>query len=133
MKPVFRNAWGYQGDAMNLPVENVDAAIPFYRDILGFALVSRSELTHASAVLGRADIEIGLAENGGDPTQDGCAFEVDDVQAAFAEFKANGLEKEISDLVSRRIKMGLGKFSTSLHRTASATGLVNASRYKTCP
>jgi hypothetical protein len=45
-------------------------------------------------VLGRDGIQIGLAENGGDPTQDGCAFEVDSAEAAFAELKGNGLEKD---------------------------------------
>jgi catechol 2,3-dioxygenase-like lactoylglutathione lyase family enzyme len=97
MKAVFKNAWGYQGDAMNLPVAGVDAAIPFYTDIMGFAVVSRSDSPHPSVLLTRPDIQMGLAENGGDPTQDGCAFEVDDVEAVFAEFKANGFEKEISE------------------------------------
>jgi len=57
----------------------------------------RAAIPHKSAILGRDEIQIGLAENGGDPTQDGCAFAVDDVESAFAEFKANGLKKEISD------------------------------------
>ncbi len=30
------------------------------------------------------------------PTQDGCAFQVTDVEALFAEFKAHGLDKELS-------------------------------------
>ena len=97
MKTVFRNAWGYQGDAMNLPVENVDAAVPFYTDILGFELISQGESPHRTAVLARADITICLAENGGEPADDGCAFEVDDVGAVFAEFKMNGLKTEISE------------------------------------
>ena len=41
--------------------------------------------------------EIGLAENGGDPTQDGCAFHVKDLEALFLEFSANGLNKERSE------------------------------------
>ena len=32
--------------------------------------------------------------NGGDPTQEGCFFEVDNAEAAFDELKSNGLEKE---------------------------------------
>jgi hypothetical protein len=28
-----------------------------------------------------------LAENGGDPEQEGCFFEVDDIESAFAEIK----------------------------------------------
>ena len=90
----FKNAWPYQQDAMNLPVANVETALPFYETVMGFQVVSRNDAPHPSAVLGRDDIQIGLAENGGDPTQDGCFFEVDDVEAAFAELKANGLEKE---------------------------------------
>lgn len=30
MKAVFKTAYLYLADAMNLPVENVEAAIPFY-------------------------------------------------------------------------------------------------------
>ena len=37
---------------------------------------------------------MGLAENGGDPAQDGCAFEVNDAELAFAELQANGLGKD---------------------------------------
>jgi len=48
-------------------------------------------------VLARDQIQIGLTENGGDSTQDGCAFHVKDLKALFAEFKANGLQKELSD------------------------------------
>ena len=38
-----------------------------------------------------------LAENGGDSSQDGCAFHVTDLDALFAEFKAKGLHKELSE------------------------------------
>jgi lactoylglutathione lyase len=106
MKATFKNAWGYQGDNMNLPVADVDAAIPFYEKVMGFRVESRNEVPHRSAVLERDDIRIGLAENGGDPTQDGCAFEVDDVEAAFAEFQANGLKKEISDFDTEKHEDG---------------------------
>ena len=94
MKAVFKTAYPYLEDAMNLPVADVDAAIPFYERVMGFQLVSRNEAPHKSAVLARDDIQIGLAENGGDPAQEGCFFEVDDVEAAFEELKANGLGKE---------------------------------------
>ena len=45
---------------------------------------------HISAVLGRDQVQIRLAENGGDSTQDGCAFHVKDLESLFAEFKAYG-------------------------------------------
>jgi lactoylglutathione lyase len=97
MTAQLRNAWGYQGNNMNLPVRDVQAAVPFYESILGFRVVSQHDSPQRSAILGRDDIQIGLAENGGDPTQDGCAFEVTDVESLFAEFRANGLQKELSE------------------------------------
>ena len=94
-KPTLDNAFGYQDDAMNLPVADVEAAIPFYEKTLGFHVVSRAETPHKSAVLARDDVQMRLAENGGDPTQDGVAFHVTNLRALFAEFQANGLNKEL--------------------------------------
>jgi len=61
---------------------------------MSFEVVSRRDSPFKSVVLRRDGIQIGLAENGGDPTQEGCFFEVDNAEAAFAELKSNGLEKE---------------------------------------
>ena len=97
MRAVFKSLFPYCGDEMNLPVADVDAAIPFYETVMGFQVVSRSDAPHKSAILGRDDIKIGLAENGGDPAQDGCFFEVDNAETAFAELKANGLDREAAD------------------------------------
>jgi lactoylglutathione lyase len=93
----LQKAWGYQGDKMRLPVPDIVAALPFYETVLGFRVLSRSDTPHNSAVLGRDEIEIGLAENGGDPSQDGCAFHVKNLESLFSEFKANGLQKELSE------------------------------------
>lgn len=95
-KGELKKAWGYQGNNMALPVANLEAALPFYEQVMGFRVLSRSDSPHRSAVLGRDSIQIGLAENGGDSSQDGCAFEVDGAESVLAEFKENGLEKEIS-------------------------------------
>ena len=97
MTGTLQKAWGYQGDKMRLPVPDLGAALPFYETVLGFRVLSRSDTPHNSAVLGRDEIEIGLAENGGDPSQDGCAFHVKDLESLFSEFKANGLQKELSE------------------------------------
>lgn len=94
MKAVFKTAYPYADDAMNLPVVNVGTAIPFYETIMGFRVESRSDSPVKSAVLARDEIRIGLVENGGDPSQEGCFFEVDNVEAAFGELKSNGFEKE---------------------------------------
>lgn len=97
MKAHFKTVWPYQKDEMNLPVENLEAAIPFYETVMGFKVVSRNDTPCQSAALTRDDIQIGLAENGGDPAQEGCFFEVDDVEAAFAELRSKGLEREAAD------------------------------------
>lgn len=94
MKAVFKTAAPYLKDAMNLPVENVEAAIPFYETVMGFEVITRKNSPYQSAILRRDDIQIGLAENGGDPSQDGCFFEVDNAETAFAELKSNGLQQE---------------------------------------
>ena len=92
MKGILKNAWGYQGDAMNLPVVDADAAASFYEKLMGFGIVSRSDDPKRSVVLARDGIQMQLVENGSDPTQDGCAFEVENVEALYAELKSNGLE-----------------------------------------
>lgn len=86
MKAV-KSAAPYADDAMNLPVRDVDAAVPYYERRFGFRVVSRRDAPHRSAILARDNIQIGLAENGGDPEQEGCFFEVDNVEAAYEEIK----------------------------------------------
>lgn len=84
----------YADDELNLPVESVDAAIPFYETVMGFKVVSKSDSPIKRAILDRDGIQIGLAENGGDPSQEGCFFEVDDVEAAFGELRSNGVGRD---------------------------------------
>ena len=97
MKAALDKAFGYRGNNMNLPVPNLATALPFYETVLGFRVVSRHHTPHQSAVLTRDAVQIGLAENGGDPTQDGCAFHVTGLAALFAEFQSNGLGKQRSE------------------------------------
>ena len=101
------SAHGYQGDAMNLPVADVDASAAYCVEKMGFTVVEQdtapSEPPGSQAVklivLERDGVRIGLAENGGDPEEDGCAFHTDDVQALHDEFAGAELEKlgEIKD------------------------------------
>jgi catechol 2,3-dioxygenase-like lactoylglutathione lyase family enzyme len=89
-------AFGYKGNHMNLPVADVAEAVPFYEGKLGLTVVSRGDTPQRSAVLVRDQIQIQLVENGGDPTQDGCAFHVQDIDALLTEFQTRGLHKEHS-------------------------------------
>jgi catechol 2,3-dioxygenase-like lactoylglutathione lyase family enzyme len=96
MKAVFKRAVPYATDALNLPVADVDSALPFYEQTFNFRVSRREDTPVKLAILERDEIEIGLAENGGDPTQEGCYFEVDNVAAAYEEIK--GKKPAESDL-----------------------------------
>lgn len=96
MKGTLEKAFGYQGDTMNLPVPDLPAALPFYETVLGFRVVSRTETPLKAVVLGRDSVQLGLAETGGDPTQDGCAFHVTNLESLYREFQANGLQKPLA-------------------------------------
>ena len=98
MKATLDKAFGYQENAMALPVADVDAAVPFYEQTLGFRVVSRSHTPQKSAVLSRDRVQIALVESGGDPTQDGCAFHVTGLDTLLAEFRTNGLDKSVGDI-----------------------------------
>jgi catechol 2,3-dioxygenase-like lactoylglutathione lyase family enzyme len=103
MKGSLEKAFGYQGDSMHLPVQDLSAALPFYETTLGFRVVSQTETPRKAAVLGRDAVQIGLTENGGDPAQDGCAFHVTNLESLYREFQANGLQKPLSGFdVERR-------------------------------
>jgi catechol 2,3-dioxygenase-like lactoylglutathione lyase family enzyme len=101
-KAIFKNAWPYQKDKMNLPVKNLESSIPFYETVMGFKVSERKDLPNKAATLYRDDIEIGLAENGGDPSNDGCFFEVDNIEKAFEELRSNGLKKDIPDFKNQK-------------------------------
>ena len=98
MKAVYKRAAPYADDAMNLPVKDVEGAIPYYEKTFGYRVVARSDEPHKSVILARDAIQIGLAENGGDPSQEGCFFEVDNLETAFEEIK--GKEPVDSDFRS---------------------------------
>ena len=91
MSGTLTRAFGYQDDHMNLPVASVAEAAPFYEKVLGFRVTGRSDAPLPHIVLARDQVEIGLVESGGDPTQDGCAFHVHGLAALYEEFRANGL------------------------------------------
>lgn len=100
MKAIFKRAAPYADDAMNLPVADVEAAIPFYEQTFSFRVISKQDAPVKSVVLARDEIQIGLAENGGDPSQEGCYFEVDNVEAVYEEIK--GTKPSTSDLETQK-------------------------------
>ena len=97
MKARYLDAFAYvEGRRMNLPVKDVNAAAPFYKNIMGFTEVSRTNTPVPTIVFEKDNIQMAIAENGGDPTQEGCVFEVDNVEEALKELQANGLNKDNS-------------------------------------
>ena len=127
-KALFKTASPYLQDAMNLPVKHLDEAIPFYQTVMGFRVTSRQDSPCKSAVLARDNIQMGLAENGGDPTQEGCFFEVDDIEAAFNELKNNGLETDDPNYrVDQHGDISFRVFFV-LHRTSYAIASASGSR-----
>jgi catechol 2,3-dioxygenase-like lactoylglutathione lyase family enzyme len=85
------SVFGYKGDAMNLPVANVASAASFYIDKMGFSVADETHVPVNKTVLERDGVQFAIAENGGDPEQDGCAFHTDDVAGLRDEFIASGL------------------------------------------
>ena len=100
MHATLEKVFGYQGNNLNLPVKDVSESLPFYTKIFGFREVSRNDSPHRSVLLARNQVRLGLAENGGDPSQEGCFFEVDDVESALAEIKLTKLNVSEPDMQS---------------------------------
>src|SRR5215813_9171707 len=89
----YTRAMPYSGDVLGLPVRKLHDALPFYQTVMGFQVVTQSDTPCKSAILKRDNVQIGLAENGGDPEQNGCFFEVENVEDAFADLKSRGFNK----------------------------------------
>jgi lactoylglutathione lyase len=72
-----------------IPVREVDPAISFYTDVLGFSLVTKDQ---KSAVLKRDDVQIGLvARQDHDPKRaEAFYFDVVDVESLRDEFQGKG-------------------------------------------
>jgi lactoylglutathione lyase len=76
----------------DLPVGDLETAVPFYVEKLGFTVESRSAEPHKAAVIARDGVRMRLAENGGDPGQASCYIGVSDVDQARAELGGKGLD-----------------------------------------
>ena len=88
----FISASPYQDDVFSLPVHDLSVSIPFYEKFMKFQVIRRETKPYQLAILSRDEVKIGLAENGGDPEQEGVYFTVNSVKQAFDFFSSNGLE-----------------------------------------
>jgi catechol 2,3-dioxygenase-like lactoylglutathione lyase family enzyme len=87
----FEAAFPYQDDVLALPVANLDQTSQWYSRHFGMEEVERSTTPVPSVVLQRDGTRIGFAINGGDPTQEGAAVLVTNIEQLKQEFEANGL------------------------------------------
>jgi lactoylglutathione lyase len=78
-------------DPKNLPVPDLENALPFYEQALGFTVRSRGAVPYPSVVIARDGVEMVLAENGGDPEQASCYIAVSDVDLAYRELWDKGV------------------------------------------
>jgi predicted enzyme related to lactoylglutathione lyase len=74
-------------DPMDMPVADIDKAIPYYEKALRFSIKQRSDTAPRSVTLLRDNVTLRLVENGRDPEQESCYIEVSDVDAAHADLK----------------------------------------------
>ena len=88
----FISASPYQDDVLSLPVHDLSVSIPFYEKFMKFQVIRRETKPYQLAILSRDEVKIGLAENGGDPEQEGVYFTVNSVKQAFDFFSSNGLK-----------------------------------------
>ena len=88
---MFKAAYGYQDNALALPVTDIDVAAAWYTAHFGMTEVARRSEPHAAVILERDGVQLGFAITGGDAEQDGAAILVTDIHAAKADLEARGV------------------------------------------
>jgi catechol 2,3-dioxygenase-like lactoylglutathione lyase family enzyme len=91
-KPEFKKAFPYQKNVLALPVTDLDAASQWYCAHFGMVEIERLEQPVPNVILERDGTRIGFAINGGDPSQDGAAVLVSNIQGIKDELEQKGAE-----------------------------------------
>ena len=89
--PRFLSASPYEDNVLALPVTDLDAATEWYCNHFGMTEVERRNEPHPAVILERDGVQIGFAVNGGDPSQEGAAIRVNNIQGIMAELASTGL------------------------------------------
>lgn len=89
---LYEAAFPFAEDVLALPVKDLDVAVDWYGNAFKLVEVERKDDPNPTVIMARDDTKIGFAINGGDPTQDGAAILVTDIERAKAEIEANGIE-----------------------------------------
>lgn len=88
----FESAFPYQDDVLALPVTDLDAAGEWYTKAFGMHQVERRDTPHPAVILERDGTRLGFSVNGGDPTQDGAAILVSNIDGIKTELESKGVE-----------------------------------------
>ncbi|MGB7328813.1 MAG: VOC family protein [Rubripirellula sp.] len=91
-KPTFLSASPYETDVLALPVTDLDAASQWYCLHFGMTEIQRRDAPYPSVILQRDEVQIGFAINGGDPSQEGAAIRVSDLDGIKSQLESNGLK-----------------------------------------
>ena len=89
-EPKFESASPYADDILALPVTDIDVAAEWYAERFGMTEISRQETPAPSVVLERDGIRIGFAINGRDPSQEGAAIRVSDIEGIRNQLQTTG-------------------------------------------
>lgn len=87
----FKGAFPYRESVMTLPVSDVDSASSWYSQHFAMVEVERLSSPHATVILERDGIKLGFAISGEDPSQDGAAILVSDLDAVKNELMSKGV------------------------------------------
>ena len=89
--PAFQSASPYKDDVLALPVTDLDAASDWYSKHIGMSEVERRDAPNPAVILERDGVKIGFAINGGDPSQEGAAIRVVNIDSVKAQLESNGI------------------------------------------
>ncbi len=92
MQATFKAAFGYQGNALALPVTDLDATSRWYKQHMGLLEVRREDTPHPTVVMERDGVQLGFAINGGDASQDGAGILVSGIADIKAELTQRGAQ-----------------------------------------
>ena len=91
-EPSFESASPYRDDILALPVTDLDVASDWYCRHFGMTEVERQDTPNPAVILELDSVRIGFAINGGDPSQEGAAIRVDDINGIKRQLESNGIE-----------------------------------------
>lgn len=91
-EPSFESASPYRDDILAVPVTDLDVASDWYCRHFGMTEVERQDTPNPAVILERDSVRIGFAINGGDPSQEGAAIRVDDINGIKRQLESNGIE-----------------------------------------